>query len=159
MPPIPFARTVITESARDAAARVMESGWVTTGPEVTAFETELAAWVGATYAVGVSSCTAAIEIAVRALRLPPNSRVLTSTITFCGAIHAIAHPGHRPVLLDVDDATLMPSPATIARAARSGADAFVAARDAGHGTPPPEGAGAAGRPPSPVVVGAARAPG
>jgi dTDP-4-amino-4,6-dideoxygalactose transaminase len=155
--PIPFSRTVITESARHAAARVMESGWVTTGPEVTAFETELAAWVGADYAVGVSSCTAAIEIAVRALRLPPNSRVLTSTITFCGAIHAIVHAGHRPVLVDVDDATLMPSPETIARAARSGADGFVALHYAGHGASLHEVADAAGLPMSRVVEDAAHA--
>src|SRR6202008_2876333 len=101
--------------------------------EVTAFESELADWVGARHAVGVSSCTAAVEIAVRALQLPPNSRVLTSTITFCGAIHAIVHAGHRPVLVDVDDATLMPSPQTTAIAARSGADAMVAVHYRGRG--------------------------
>jgi dTDP-4-amino-4,6-dideoxygalactose transaminase len=154
---IPFTRTVITSRARRAAARVLESGWVTTGPEVTAFESELAQWVGARYAVGVSSCTAAIEIALRALQLPPNSPVLTSTITFCGAIHAIVHAGHRPVLVDVDDSTLMPNAETIERAARRGAEAMVAVHYAGHGAALEESAAAARLPMSRLVEDAAHA--
>ena len=43
---IPFAVTEISPEARDAAIRVLNSGWVTTGPEVAEFERELAAWVG-----------------------------------------------------------------------------------------------------------------
>lgn len=154
---IPFTRTVITREARDAAMRVLESGWVTTGPEVTAFETETAEWVGSRHAVGVSSCTAAIEIALRSLRLPPGSRVLTSTITFCGAIHAIVHAGHRPVLADVDPETLMPNAATVEEAAGTGVDAMVAVHYAGHPAPLEETALAAGIPMSRVVEDAAHA--
>lgn len=154
---IPFTRTVITPEAREAAMRVLESGWVTTGPEVTAFESEMAAWVGAQHAVGVSSCTAAIEIALRALQLPPGSRVLTSTITFCGAIHAIVHAGHRPVLADVDPETLMPNGATVAAASRGGVDAMVAVDYAGHGAALEEMAAAASIPMARVVEDAAHA--
>jgi perosamine synthetase len=148
---------VITPEAREAAMRVLESGWVTTGPEVTAFESELASWVGARYAIGVSSCTAAIEIALRAMQLKPGSRVVTSTITFCGAIHAIVHAGHRPVLVDVDPETLMPNAYTVAAAARGGVDAMVAVDYAGHGAPLVETAMAAGLPMSRVVEDAAHA--
>jgi len=155
--PIPFSRTVITSKARLAASRVMASGWVTTGPEVTAFEAELAQWVGATYAVGVSSCTAAIEIALRALRLPPNSPVLISTLTFCGAIHAIVHAGHRPVLVDIDPQNLMPSPVTIAVAAGHRPQAMVALHYGGHGAALLESAKAAGLPMSRIVEDAAHA--
>jgi dTDP-4-amino-4,6-dideoxygalactose transaminase len=154
---IPFTRTVITSKARQAAARVLASGWVTTGPEVTAFEADLAEWVGARNAIGVSSCTAAIEISLRALQLPPNSPVLTSTITFCGAIHAIVHAGYRPVLVDVDPVTLMPNAETVAKAARHGAEAMVAVHYAGHGAPLRETAAAAGLPMSRVVEDAAHA--
>ena len=59
--PIPFTQTVITPETRHAVSRALESGWVTTSPEVTAFESELALWVGARYVFGVPSCTAAIE--------------------------------------------------------------------------------------------------
>jgi dTDP-4-amino-4,6-dideoxygalactose transaminase len=155
--PIPFTRTVITSKARQAASRVLASGWVTTGPEVTAFESDLAKWVGARHAVGVSSCTAAIEISLRALQLPQGSPVLTSTITFCGAIHAIVHAGYRPVLVDVDNVTLMPNPETIERAARHGARAMVVVHYAGYGAPLRESAAAADLPMSRVVEDAAHA--
>src|SRR6266540_37349 len=98
---IPFARAEICEEARAASARVLESGWLTTGPEVVAFEREFAEWVHAGNAVAVASCTAAIELALRALGLPRGAKVLTSTMTFCGAVHAIVHAGLVPVLADV----------------------------------------------------------
>ncbi len=155
--PIPFARTVITARARQAASRVMASGWVTTGPEVVAFEKDFAQWVGAQHAVGVASCTAAIEISLRALELAPGSRVLTSTITFCGAIHAIIHAGHIPVLADVDPVTLMPSADTIAAALGQGVEAMVVTHYGGHGAPVMELAAAARLPLSRVVEDAAHA--
>src|SRR6266540_1663573 len=67
---------------------------------------ERAEWVGAGNAVAVASCTAAIELSLRALGLPPGANVLTSTMTFCGAVHAIVHAGLVPVLADIDPVTL-----------------------------------------------------
>jgi perosamine synthetase len=132
---------------------------VTTGPEVVEFEREFAAEVGASHAVAVSSCTAAIEIALRALHLPPGARVLTSTVTFCGAVHAILHAGLQPVLVDVNPDTLMPdAETTAAAAARSGpADAMVVLHFAGSPAPVEELAEAAGLPLTRVVEDAAHA--
>src|SRR4051812_6018515 len=93
---IPFADCFITEKAQAAAQRVLASGWVTTGPESVRFEEELAASLGARHSIAVSSCTAAIELALRSLRLRPGAPVLTSTMTFCGAVHAIEHAGLQP---------------------------------------------------------------
>ena len=106
---VPFADCWITPAAQVAADRVLESGWVTTGPEVRLFETELADAVGAAHAVAVSSCTAGIELALRSLHLPDGAAVLTSTLTFCGAVQAILHAGLRPVLVDVDAVTGLPT--------------------------------------------------
>jgi dTDP-4-amino-4,6-dideoxygalactose transaminase len=131
---IPFARTTICDEAQEAVARVLASGWVTTGPEVAQFENEFAAWIGAEHAVAVSSCTAALELSLRSLRLPPRSPVLTSTITFCGAVNAILHAGLRPVLVDIDSETLMPDERTTAVAVRVAGHpaAMVALHFAGH---------------------------
>jgi perosamine synthetase len=52
---------------------------VTTGPEVAAFEAEFAAYVGAAHAIAVSSCTAALELSLRYLRLPRGSRSWSPT--------------------------------------------------------------------------------
>jgi perosamine synthetase len=157
---IPFTRVIISEEAREAAARVLSGGWLTSGPEVVEFEREFAALVGARHAVAVASCTAAIELALRALRLPPGAKVLTSTNTFCGAAHAIVHAGHQPVLVDVDLDTMMPDAATTEAAARraGGVDAMVVIHYAGHPAPVHELARAAGLPASRIVEDAAHGP-
>ena len=158
---IPFTRVTVTDAARAAADRVLGSGWVTTGPEVLAFEAEFAATVGASEAVAVSSCTAAIELGLRALRLPPNAKVLTSAMTFCSVAHAIVRAGHRPVLVDVDHRTMMPTPHTVAESCAriGGADAMVALHFAGHPAPVFKLAEAAGLPLSQVIEDAAHGPG
>jgi len=116
---VPFAATRISLEARRAAQRVLASGWVTTGHETELFESEFAAHVEAEHAIAVSSCTAALELALRALRLPAGGTVLVPAVTFCGAAQAVLHAGLRPVLVDVDPRTAMPTPATVTRAARA----------------------------------------
>ncbi|MHC3467686.1 DegT/DnrJ/EryC1/StrS family aminotransferase [Streptomyces sp. 7R007] len=116
---VPFAAPRICPEARRAAGRVLASGWVTTGPETERFEDEFAAYVGAAHAVAVSSCTAALELALGALALPHGGTVLVPAVTFCGAAQAVLHAGLRPVLVDVDPRTAMPTPETVARAARA----------------------------------------
>ncbi len=156
---IPFARTVISDEAREASARVLASGWVTTGPLVADFERAFADLVGAQHAVAVASCTAAIEISLRALRLPRGAKVLTSTMTFCGAVHAIVHAGYEPVLVDVNVKTLMPDAATVADAVRihGPVDAMVVIHFGGYPAPVEEMASAAGLPLSRVIEDAAHA--
>ena len=116
-PTIPFAGCYISPGARSQALEAMSSGWLTAGRRTREFENHFAAWVGARQAVAVSSCTAAIELSLRALGLPPGSPVLTPTLTFCGAVHAIMHAGLRPVFVDVDEATLTTNVEATARTA------------------------------------------
>ncbi|WP_329596683.1 DegT/DnrJ/EryC1/StrS family aminotransferase [Streptomyces pseudovenezuelae] len=113
---VPFATTWISPEARRAAQRVLSSGWVTTGHETERFEDDFADYVSAAHAVAVSSCTAALELALRALGLPAGTPVLIPTMTFCGAAQAILHAGLRPVLVDVDPRTGTATPATVAAA-------------------------------------------
>lgn len=129
---IPFCRTEIVPSAQQAAVRVLASGWVTMGAESIAFEQDFGAWVGARHTVSVSSCTAAIQMALSALDLPPGAPVLTPTLTFCGAVQAIVHAGLRPVLVDADEETLAVSAEGVAKAARNGAAAMVIQHMAGY---------------------------
>ena len=101
------------------AVRALSGGWVTSGPEVGAFE-RVRGSGGARHAVDAASCTAGLQLALRALELPPRSRVLTPSMTFAGAVHAILQAGLRPVLVDVDPRTLMPTPEHVAAAAGRG---------------------------------------
>jgi dTDP-4-amino-4,6-dideoxygalactose transaminase len=158
---VPFTVPPFADAAGDAAARVIASGWVTTGPECTAFEAELAGYLGQPHVVTLASCTQAIELCLRALRLDPGAAVLTPSLTFCGAVGAIVHAGYRPVLVDIDEDTLTPSPRTVAQAAsRAGRPAALVACDLG-GYPVDAVALAteAGLPASRVIVDAAHGPG
>lgn len=153
---VPYARCLIMPSARRAAAEVLASGWLVAGEQTVAFERELGNWLGAAHTVAVSSCTAAIELALRALRLPPGSPVLTPTITFCGAVQAIIHSGLRPVFLDLDEETLTVAPETVARvAAQENPRAMVVQHMGGYPVAVSELATAAGLPAAAVVEDAA----
>jgi dTDP-4-amino-4,6-dideoxygalactose transaminase len=156
---VPFTRTQICEEACQAVQQILGSGWVTSGQQVIEFEREFAEQLGARRAVAVSSCTAALELALRALNLPAGSRVLMSTDTFCGAASAIVHAGLQPVLADVDPITAMPSPVTVAATARAvgGVQAMVVVHLGGLPTQVEEMAEAAGITLDHVVEDAAHA--
>jgi dTDP-4-amino-4,6-dideoxygalactose transaminase len=157
--PVPFSRPVVAEEAGEAVERVLRSGWLTTGPECVAFEQEFADHLGVEHAVTVSSCTAAIELSLRALRLPAGSMVLTPTMTFCGAVEAILHAGLTPVLADVDPGSGLATPETCRAAAKEvgGVRAMVTLHYAGQPADTLALADAAGVPLDYVVEDAAHA--
>jgi perosamine synthetase len=154
---VPFARVKIVPEAQQAAVDVLRSGWITMGPQTAAFEGELASYLGARQVVAVSSGTAALEIALRALHLPAGATVLTPSLTFCGAVAAIVQAGLRPVLVDVGAGSLLPAPETVAAAARRAGrpGAMVIQHMAGHPADVAELAAAAGLPAGRIVEDAA----
>jgi perosamine synthetase len=111
--PIPYGRQLVEEDDIDAVVRVMKSDALTQGPEVAAFENELAEAVGARYAVCVSSGTAALHIACVAAGVCPGSMGITSPITFVASANAIRYAGGRPRFADVDPRTALVSEGAI----------------------------------------------
>jgi perosamine synthetase len=155
---VPFALARVSDEARRNLADVLSSGWLTTGTHALQFESELASIVDASHTVAVSSCTAAIELSLRALRLRPGTTVLTPTMTFCGAVHAIVHAGLRPAFVDVDPVTLVARAEQVAAAAaRDRPGAMVVQHMAGFPVQVDELAAAAQLPLSRVVEDAAHA--
>ncbi len=102
---IPLFRPLVREDAVDAVAEVLRSGWLGMGPRTQDFEHAFAAYVGAPHCVGLSSGTAAIQLALRVLDLPPGSEVVTTPLTFVSANQAVLHEGLRPVFADVQPDT------------------------------------------------------
>lgn len=86
------------------------------GPNVDAFESELAQLVGASHAVALSSGTAAIHIALLLLGVGVGDRVFCSTLTFAASVNPIAYQGAEPVLIDSEPASWNMSPVALERA-------------------------------------------
>lgn len=101
-----FARPSITDLEREAVLEVLDSGWLTTGAKAKAFEAEFAAFVGAEHAVALNSATAALHLALEALGVGPGDEVIVPTWTFAASAEVVIYLRARPVLIDVDQATL-----------------------------------------------------
>ena len=102
---VPFFRPQIGQKEVDEVTSTLRSGWLTSGPKVRQFETEFAAAVGATNAVAVNSCTAALHLAVEAMALQRGQAVLVPTMTFAATAEVIRYHDAIPVLVDCDPVT------------------------------------------------------
>lgn len=94
----------VTELEEAAVVRAVRTGWIAPlGPEVDAFEEELAAYGGRAHAVALSSGTAALHLGLLTLGVQPGHVVLTSTMTFVATANAITYTGAEPVFIDCDE--------------------------------------------------------
>jgi perosamine synthetase len=107
---IPFHSADVGEEEAQAAGEVIRSGWLTMGPKTIEFEQKFAAYVGAKHAVGVSSCTAALHLALDAIGLKQGDEVLVPTTTFTSTAEVVCYFKAKPVLVDVDAKTLCMDP-------------------------------------------------
>ncbi|NVB84004.1 MAG: DegT/DnrJ/EryC1/StrS aminotransferase family protein [Kofleriaceae bacterium] len=103
---LPFALPDTDEAEVTAVAEVIRSGWLTTGAKVRAFEAAFAELVGARHAIAVSSCTAALHLALDALGVKPGDRVITTPYTFAATAEVIRYMGAHPLFVDVAPDTL-----------------------------------------------------
>ncbi len=94
------------EAERAAVLDAIDSGWLApAGPALAAFEAEMAERVGRRHAVGLSSGTAALHLALIEHGVGPGDTVLVSDFTFAATVNAIAYTGATPVLIDSDPTT------------------------------------------------------
>src|SRR4029077_2839074 len=107
---VPFVRLdngdqALMEELLGTVADVSARGAFTLGAPVEQFEREFADWCGSKYAVGVSSGTAALELALRALKVGPGDEVIVPTNSFIATAEAVSAVGATPRLVDVDEET------------------------------------------------------
>lgn len=105
---VPFFRPSLGDAEIDAVVGAMRSGWLTTGPNASAFEAEFAAQFDGedVHAVAVNSATAALHLGLEALGVGPGDEVIVPTLTFTATAEVVRYLGATPVFVDIDRETL-----------------------------------------------------
>src|SRR5262245_16498487 len=123
----PRAQYLSHKAGVDAAIqRVLAGGQYILGPEVRAFEAEFASYLGSRHCVGVSSGTAAIEMALRACHIGPGDEVITTAHTAVATVAAIELCGARPVFADIEPDCFTLDPALVERVVSPATKAILA---------------------------------
>ena len=104
----------IRDEIRQAIDEVLESMQLTIGPNVRAFDKEWAEYCGTTHAIGVGSGTDALQLAIRACGISSGDEVITVSHTFFATVEAIVYANARPILVDVDERSMLMDIASVA---------------------------------------------
>jgi perosamine synthetase len=113
---VPLAQPVIGEAEAQAVIDVLRSGQLSLGPRVPAFEAAFAARLGVSHASAVSSGTAALHLAMRAVGVEEGDEVVTSPFSFVASANCIVYERAKPVFADIDPRTLNLDPDAAAAA-------------------------------------------
>lgn len=108
-----FGVPTIGNEEISAAERVLRSRWITFGKESVEFEKELVAYTSSKSGAVVSSCTAALHLALILRRVGPGDEIITTPYTFASTVSTILHTGAKPVFVDIDKKTLNIDPSKI----------------------------------------------
>ena len=106
----------IADELRAAFEEVLPVGKYTLGKQLAAFEDEFATYSDSRHGIGISSGTAALHLALRALGVGPGDEVITVPNTYIATVFAISYTGATPVFVDVDPATANMDPTRVAAA-------------------------------------------
>ena len=128
---LPYGHQTVDDDDVDAVARVLRSEYLTTGPEVEAFEAALVEESGASFAAAVNSGTSALHAGYAAIGVGPGAEIVTSPMTFAATGNAALYLGARPVFVDIDPSTGLIDPLLVEGAITGRTRAIVAIDYAG----------------------------
>ena len=102
---VPFFKASVGVDEEQAVLDVLRSGWLTTGPRASEFEKLFCEYTGARHAIAVSSCTAALHLALEAIDLHSDDEVITTPFTFSATASEIIHAGAKVRFVDINQQT------------------------------------------------------
>jgi dTDP-4-amino-4,6-dideoxygalactose transaminase len=103
---LPFSTPTIEAAEINEVVDSLRSGWITTGPKVKRFEEAFKAYVGAPYAIPLTSATAGLHLTLLALKIKEGDEIITTPMTFASTVSMIILCGGNPVLVDIEPGTL-----------------------------------------------------
>ena len=103
---IPFSKPSISKSEIKETIHSLKSGWLISGAKVKTFEKKFATYKDEPNALALSSCTAALHLALLMSKITKGDEVITTPMTFCATVNVIIHVGAIPVLADIDPKTM-----------------------------------------------------
>ncbi|MEK5239345.1 DegT/DnrJ/EryC1/StrS family aminotransferase [Paenibacillus sp. FSL L8-0470] len=102
---LPYCLPDITDEEINEVIDTLKSGWLAKGPRTIEFEKKFASYVGAKYAVGMNSATAALHISLLAAGIGAGDEVITTSMTFSASANTIIHTGATPIFADINPNT------------------------------------------------------
>ncbi|MDD3604957.1 MAG: DegT/DnrJ/EryC1/StrS aminotransferase family protein [Kiritimatiellae bacterium] len=129
---LPFARPRITEADIQGILGTLQSGWLATGEKTARFEEAFGSYVGSRYAVGLTSGTAGIALALRVAGVGAGDEVITTPMTFAATAAPIVHAGAVPVFADIDRSSFNINPDQAASRITKRTKALLAVHFAGR---------------------------
>jgi perosamine synthetase len=129
---LPYGKQEISDADIIAVAEALCSGWLTTGPRVSEFESAFAAFCGAKEGAAVNSGTAALHCAMRAIGVRAGDEVIVPAITFAASANTAVYEGATPIFADIEPDTLLIDPASVASKITDRTRAIVAVDYAGQ---------------------------
>jgi len=99
---IPITKPLLGDDEIKQVGRVIKSGWVTQGKEVEAFESEFKEYVNTKYAIALSSCTAALHLALKVVGVVDDDEVITVSHSYIATANSIRYCGAIPVFIDIE---------------------------------------------------------
>lgn len=128
---IPLSRPGLGPEEEQAVLNVLRTGWLTSGPQVKIFEQMVADAVNSRFAVGVSSCTAALHLCLADLGIGLGDEVITSPITWASTGNTVLNMGASLRFVDVDPVTMNMDPARLKEAISERTKAIIPVHIAG----------------------------
>jgi UDP-4-amino-4,6-dideoxy-N-acetyl-beta-L-altrosamine transaminase len=114
-PFLPYGTQAIDDEEINQVLSVLTSDFLSSGPKIKEFEERMREWTGARYCAAVSSGTAALHLAVKALDLEKGKKGLTSPLTFVATANSLLYCNLKPGFVDIDEKTYCLQPAELAQ--------------------------------------------
>lgn len=125
-------RPYMNEEEVEAIREVIYSGWIGLGPKTAEFEKQFAKFTGSSHVVGVNSCTAALDLALKLLNIRNGDEVIVPAMTFVSSAHAVSYNLAYPVFCDIDSDTCCIDPEDISKKITVRTKAVIVVHYGGH---------------------------